>query len=65
MERRELALLVRKMRQAQNTFYRTRRPEDLETSKRLERKVDLECGAIIDQPLLFGNESREDRKDQS
>ncbi|WP_422930069.1 hypothetical protein [Singulisphaera sp. PoT] len=65
MERRELALLVRQMRQAQNRYYRSRKPEDLETSRRIERRVDLECAAIIDQPMLFDYGFKEGGKEQS
>ena len=50
----ELAELVAEMRHAQTNYFRTRSPTALEESKRLERKVDEACQAILDgQKKLF------------
>jgi len=51
----ELANLVAEMRHAQTNYFRTRSNSALEESKRLERKVDEACQAILDgQKKLFG-----------
>jgi hypothetical protein len=50
----ELATLVAEMRHAQTNYFRTRSTSALEESKRLERKVDEACQAILDgQKKLF------------
>lgn len=50
----ELANLVAKMRHAQKEYFRTRSTSALEESKRLERKVDDACQAILDgQKKMF------------
>ena len=53
----ELAALVAEMRHAQTNYFRTRSTSALEESKRLERRVDEACLAILDgQKKLFGNQ---------
>ena len=42
----ELARLVAAMREAQTEFFRTRNPDWLSESKRLERQVDRELEAV-------------------
>lgn len=58
----ELARLVLDTRRAQNEYFRTRSTGALETSKRLERSLDLTVDEILRQPTLFpmdrGNERR-------
>lgn len=50
----ELANLVADMRHAQTNYFRIRSTSALEESKRLERKVDEACKAILDgQKQLF------------
>lgn len=50
-----LAKLVSQMRTAQKEYFRSRSDTNLEEAKRLERKVDQECGEILDntQRKLF------------
>ena len=51
----ELATTVDEMRHAQKEYFRTRSNSALEDSKRLEKKVDKDCQAILDgQKKLFG-----------
>ena len=51
----ELATLVAEMLHAQKDYFRTRSSSALEESKRLERRVDEACRAILDgQKKLFG-----------
>ena len=51
--------LVSKMRQAQNSFFKTKAPGTLQESKRLERLVDAEIkrvnGILNREPPLFDN----------
>ncbi len=50
----ELARLVQNMRHQQKEYFRTRSPSALEESKRLERKVDNACTAVLDgQQKMF------------
>jgi len=59
MENKEYIHLVKSMRDAQKTYFRTRYTEDLNKSKRLEKKVDeateelLHLKPIINQQKLF------------
>ena len=42
MEEKEVIKLFYKVRQAQIKYFKTRKPEDLQESKRLEKKIDNE-----------------------
>lgn len=60
MDKDELLLLVKQMREAQRQFFKTHSSSDLQRSKQLERRVDLELlnyvesnGKLIKQPVLF------------
>lgn len=54
MTLKELAELVDRMRVAQRAYFRTRKPDVLEESKRLEREVDEAIKSILNtQPKLF------------
>ncbi len=55
VELKELAELVEKMRTTQRAYFRARKPEVLEESKRLEREVDEAIKKILhdEQPTLF------------
>lgn len=60
MDKDELLLLVKQMREAQREFFKTHASSVLQRSKQLERRVDLELlnyvetnGKLIKQPLLF------------
>jgi hypothetical protein len=58
-EFREFVLLVGDMRNAQREYFRTRSHGALETSKRLERRVDERLKGMADdrrQGNLFGEE---------
>lgn len=46
----ELADLVRRMRDAQRRYFRTRSGEDLDKSKALEREVDLALETALAPP---------------
>ena len=51
----ELARLVVEMRRAQRQYFRTRTPDALEASKRLEKAVDEAVRDVLTQPTLnFG-----------
>lgn len=52
--------LVRSLRAAQKRYFRDRRPQDLETSKSLERQVDREL-ENEGQGELFGGKPKEAR----
>lgn len=49
-----LASLVRAMRQAQATYFKTRSQEALLASKNLERQVDNAVSALLDEPAQGG-----------
>lgn len=49
-----LAVLVKRMRDAQRTYFRTRSTAALEDSKQLEREVDRAVAGFDRQPSLFG-----------
>lgn len=60
MDKDELLLLVKQMREAQREFFKTHASRNLQRSKQLERRVDLELlnyvesnGKLIKQPVLF------------
>ena len=42
MDAKEFFKTVKRMREAQKTYFRTRRPVDLQRSKEIERTVDAE-----------------------
>lgn len=54
---RELAELVRAMREAQRTYFKTRTPESLKASMTLERELDAATAEIL-RPSLFTKEQR-------
>lgn len=58
MTAREFAELVKRMREAQRTYFRTRAASVLEESKRLEREVDAVVSDILSGPSLFDGESQ-------
>lgn len=60
MDKDQLLLLVKQMREAQREFFRTHASSALQRSKQLEHSVDLELlnytevnGKLIKQPSLF------------
>lgn len=55
MTAKDLADLVRRMRQAQKRYFTLRDTGSLEESKKLEREVDAACAEALDsrQPSLF------------
>lgn len=60
MDKDQLLMLVKQMREAQREFFRTHASCALQRSKQLERSVDLELlnyievnGKLIKQPSLF------------
>ena len=54
MNAKQLAELVKQMREAQKTFFRERSQQWLSLSKELERRVDAEITRILDsQKELF------------
>jgi len=53
MNAKELAALVNEMRNAQKEFFRTRSSSAMDRAKSLEKKVDLACKELLDQPQLF------------
>jgi hypothetical protein len=57
MKPSEFVDLVRRMRDAQRRYFKTRDRGDLDTSRQLEREVDRAVEAI-QQPGLFGGTAR-------
>ncbi len=53
MDRDELAHLVRKMRQAQQTYFKTRSSNDLSIARDWERHVDAVLAKLNEGPDLF------------
>lgn len=51
MNYQEFTELVRSMRQAQRQYFKTRNPEILEQSKKLEKAVDAEIKAQLNKQL--------------
>lgn len=54
MTARELAKLVLECRKAQKKYFRTRREDVLEESRRREKELDAAIEAILRQPTLPG-----------
>lgn len=46
MDAKEFFKTVKRMREAQKTYFRTRRPVDLQRSKEIERTVDAEIARV-------------------
>ena len=54
MNTKQLAELVKQMRDAQRLFFKERSPQQLNFARELERRVDKEVGHILDsQKELF------------
>lgn len=58
MTTNDLAYLVKRMRDAQKNYFRTRAPEVLGESKKLEREVDAAVKGVLEPPAptLFDDE---------
>jgi hypothetical protein len=54
----DLAKLVAHMRTQQREYFRTRSSAALDASKAAEKAVDRAVKECLDQPSLFGKESR-------
>ena len=46
MDAKEFFKTVKRMREAQKTYFRTRRPTDLQRSKEIERTIDDEIARV-------------------
>lgn len=60
MDKDELLLMVKHMREAQREFFKTHSSSALQRSKQIEKRVDLELlnytevnGKLIKQPSIF------------
>lgn len=60
MNSREFFFLVSNMRQAQNTYFKTRDQRDLRAARRLEGEVDAEIRRVKDILEDQANEIRRD-----
>lgn len=61
MNAREFFFLVSNMRQAQNTYFKTRDQRDLRAARRLEGEVDAEIRRVKD---ILEDQANEIRRDE-